>query len=280
MSDEPKYFDPRRRLAEKAAARDQDDADLASGKRTAAEIQAENSWATGLDLKNARVHVPNPGAWAPGRLIVDGNPAVPQPVYESRGVWYRDTGLFELWDCCSTWGLDPPRLRREIIRHLKELGGTYDKGGLRFAFTDEATLRAFEARWLTPTHLADGAREVFERHSRPLLELIAEARRLDWPEVADTAATLHTWLMLRRQGDAPPAPTAEHRIEEHMMSMQADDELLRQTLAPRDPGELLAAINNLLLGYRAATGLGDDEIRQTAADAIRQWPIGDGNEWD
>lgn len=63
MSEAPKYFDPEVRLAQKAAARAKDDADLASGKRTAAEIQRQNSFAVGLDLKNATVHVPNTSAW-------------------------------------------------------------------------------------------------------------------------------------------------------------------------------------------------------------------------
>lgn len=45
--------------------------------------------------------------------------------------------------------------------------------------------------------------EIVDRHSRPLLELIADAREQDWPDVADRAALLHTLLMVRRQGGDP-----------------------------------------------------------------------------
>jgi hypothetical protein len=58
-----RYFDPAERIAEKQRSRDQDDADLASGRRTAAEIQQTNSFSAGLDLPNATVHVPNLEAW-------------------------------------------------------------------------------------------------------------------------------------------------------------------------------------------------------------------------
>lgn len=68
-----KYFDPAKRITEKAAARAKDDADLASGARTAAEIQAENSFSAGLDLPNAKVHVHNTAAW-------DEPMSIPEPL--------------------------------------------------------------------------------------------------------------------------------------------------------------------------------------------------------
>lgn len=63
MSDERKYFDPAKRLRDKQRSRDQDDADLASGRRTAEEVQRTNSFAHGLDLVNATVRVHNTDAW-------------------------------------------------------------------------------------------------------------------------------------------------------------------------------------------------------------------------
>jgi len=58
-----RYFDPAERIREKQRARDRDDADLASGRASAAEVQRRNSFAAGLDLVNAEIHVPNPSAW-------------------------------------------------------------------------------------------------------------------------------------------------------------------------------------------------------------------------
>jgi hypothetical protein len=59
----PATFDVAARLADKQAARDKDDADLAAGHVSAEELQRRNSFATGLDLPNAVVRVPNPDAW-------------------------------------------------------------------------------------------------------------------------------------------------------------------------------------------------------------------------
>ena len=69
-------FDPAARIREKAIARAKDDADLASGARTAAEIQEANSFAKGLDLPNAQIRVRNLEAWdvpAPS----PGGPGIP-----------------------------------------------------------------------------------------------------------------------------------------------------------------------------------------------------------
>ena len=58
-----RYFDPAERIREKQRARDRDDLDLASGRVSAGELQQRNSFAAGLDLVNAEIHVPNPNAW-------------------------------------------------------------------------------------------------------------------------------------------------------------------------------------------------------------------------
>ena len=48
-------FDPAERARQKQAARDQDERDLAAGLVTRQELQARNSFATGLDLPNAKI---------------------------------------------------------------------------------------------------------------------------------------------------------------------------------------------------------------------------------
>lgn len=52
-----KTFDPKERMREKQAARDADDEALRTGRITREELQRQNSFAAGLDLRNAKVVV-------------------------------------------------------------------------------------------------------------------------------------------------------------------------------------------------------------------------------
>jgi hypothetical protein len=55
-----RFYDPNARIREKQAARDQDDADLASGRVSAAELARRNDFFVGLDVRNAEIEIRNP----------------------------------------------------------------------------------------------------------------------------------------------------------------------------------------------------------------------------
>lgn len=55
-----RFYDPNARIREKQAARDEDDADLASGRVSAAEISVRNNFFAGLDVRSAEIEIRNP----------------------------------------------------------------------------------------------------------------------------------------------------------------------------------------------------------------------------
>jgi len=50
-------YDPNERIREKQRAREQDDADLASGRVSAAELSARNNFFAGFDIRNAEIEL-------------------------------------------------------------------------------------------------------------------------------------------------------------------------------------------------------------------------------
>ncbi len=49
------YYDPKERALEKQRSREQDDADLKSGKITKEELSKRNGFFSSLDIKNAKI---------------------------------------------------------------------------------------------------------------------------------------------------------------------------------------------------------------------------------